>query len=51
MGVVGSKAQRVGKVVEHTQKEYAEPLKVTELARMANMRRQHFICISVRDPI
>jgi transcriptional regulator GlxA family with amidase domain len=42
LGVVGSKAQRIGKVVEHLQKEYAAPLKVTDLARMANMSPSAF---------
>ena len=37
LGVVGSKAQRIGKVVDHLQKEYAAPLRVTTLAQMANM--------------
>jgi AraC-like DNA-binding protein len=42
LGVVGSKTQKIGKVVEHLQKEYAERLKVTELARMANMSASAF---------
>jgi AraC-like DNA-binding protein len=42
LGVVGSKTQRIGKVVEHLQKEYAGQLKVTELARMANMSASAF---------
>ena len=42
LGVVGSKSQRIGKVVEHLQKEYAEPLKVTDLARLANMSPSAF---------
>lgn len=42
LGVVGSKTQRIGKVVDHLQKEYAEPLKVTDLARMANMSPSAF---------
>jgi AraC-like DNA-binding protein len=42
LGVVGSKTQRIGKVVEHLQKEYADPLKVTDLARMANMSPSAF---------
>jgi AraC-like DNA-binding protein len=37
LGVAGSKSQRIGKVVEHLQKDYAMPLKVTDLAQMANM--------------
>jgi len=42
LGVVGSKTQRIGKVVEHLQRDYAEQLKVTELARMANMSPSAF---------
>lgn len=42
LGVVGSKTQRISKVVEHLQTEYAEPLKVTDLARMANMSPSAF---------
>jgi transcriptional regulator GlxA family with amidase domain len=42
LGVVGSKTQRIGKVVEHLQKEYAGQLKVTELAQMANMSSSAF---------
>jgi AraC-like DNA-binding protein len=42
LGVVGSKAQRIGKVVDHLQKEYASPLKVATLARMANMSPSAF---------
>ena len=42
LGVVGSKAQRIGKVVDHLQKEYAAPLKVTTLAQMANMSPSAF---------
>jgi transcriptional regulator GlxA family with amidase domain len=42
LGIVGSKTQRIGKVVEHLQKEYAEQLRVKELARMANMSASAF---------
>ena len=42
LGVVGSKAQRIGKVVDHLQKEYAAPLRVTTLAQMANMSPSAF---------
>ena len=42
LGVVGSRSQRIGKVVEHLQKDYAVPLRVTELARMANMSPSAF---------
>jgi AraC-like DNA-binding protein len=42
LGVVGSKTQRIGKVVEHLQRDYATPLKVTDLALMANMSPSAF---------
>jgi AraC-like DNA-binding protein len=42
LGVVGSRSQRIGKVVEHLQKEYAAPLRVTDLAHMANMSPSAF---------
>jgi AraC-like DNA-binding protein len=42
LGVVGSKTQRIGKVVEHLRKDYAAPLRVTNLARMANMSPSSF---------
>ncbi len=42
LGVVGSKTQRIGKVVEHLRKVYASPLRVTDLARMANMSPSSF---------
>ena len=42
LGVVGSKTQKIGKVVEHLRREYAEPLSVASLARMANMSPSSF---------
>lgn len=42
LGVVGSRSQRIGKIVEYLQREYAAPLKVTNLARMANMSPSAF---------
>ena len=42
LGVVGSKMQRIGKVVDHLQREYAGALKVADLARMANMSPSAF---------
>ena len=42
LGVVGSKTQRIGKVVEHLRKDYAAPLRVSNLARMANMSPSSF---------
>ncbi len=42
LGVVGSKTQKIGKVVEHLRKDYAEPLSVASLARMANMSPSSF---------
>ncbi len=42
LGVVGSKTQRIGKVVELLQKDYATPLRVVELAHMANMSPSAF---------
>ena len=42
LGVVGSKTQRIGKVVEHLRKDFAAPLRVTNLARMANMSPSSF---------
>jgi hypothetical protein len=37
LGVVGSKTQKISKVVEHLRKDYNSPLKVTDHARIANM--------------
>jgi len=42
LGVVGSKTQKIGKVVEHLRRDYAEPLSVASLARMANMSPSAF---------
>jgi AraC-like DNA-binding protein len=42
LGVVGSKMQRIGKVVEHLRKDYATPLRMADLARMANMSPSAF---------
>lgn len=42
LGVVGSKMQRIGKVVEHLRKDYAAPLRIHDLARMANMSPSAF---------
>jgi AraC-like DNA-binding protein len=42
LGVVGSKAQRIGKVLDQLRKEYAAPLRVTNLARMASMSPSSF---------
>jgi AraC-like DNA-binding protein len=42
LGVVGSKTQKIGKVIEHLRKDYAVPLKVTDLAKMANMSPSAF---------
>jgi AraC-like DNA-binding protein len=55
LGVVGSKTQRIGKVVAQMRKDYAAPLKVTELARMANMSpsafHQHFREVTNMSPL
>jgi len=42
LGVVGSKTQRIGRVLDQLQKEYAAPLRVTDLARMASMSPSSF---------
>jgi AraC-like DNA-binding protein len=42
LGVVGSKTQMIGKVVEHLRRDYAEPLSVSSLAHMANMSPSAF---------
>jgi AraC-like DNA-binding protein len=42
LGIVGSRSQRIGNVVDHLQKEYSAPMKVAELARMANMSPSAF---------
>ncbi len=42
LGVVGSKTQRIGNVLDQIRKEYAAPLKVTNLARMASMSPSSF---------
>jgi AraC-like DNA-binding protein len=55
LGVVGSKTQRIGKVLDHIRKDYATPLRVTELARMANMSpstfHMHFREITSMSPL
>lgn len=42
LGVVGSKTQTISKVVEHLQKDYASPLRIIDLAQMANMSPSAF---------
>jgi AraC-like DNA-binding protein len=42
IGIVGSKTQRIGKVLDQLRKEYAAPLKITDLARTANMSPSSF---------
>lgn len=42
LGVVGSKTQRISKVLNHLQKDFAAPLRIAELARMANMSTSGF---------
>jgi AraC-like DNA-binding protein len=42
LGVVGSRSQVIGKVVDHLQKNYPAPLRVADLARMANMSPSAF---------
>jgi AraC-like DNA-binding protein len=42
LGVVGSKMQKISKVVEHLQKDYALPLRINDLAEMANMSPSAF---------
>jgi AraC-like DNA-binding protein len=42
LGIVGSKTQRISKVVEHLRNDYATPLRVPDLARMANMSPSAF---------
>ncbi|HTY39137.1 MAG TPA: AraC family transcriptional regulator [Bacteroidota bacterium] len=42
LGMVGSKTQRISKVLEHLRKEYAAPLRVPDLAKMANMSPSAF---------
>ena len=42
LGVVGSKTQRISKVLERLRKEYAAPLRVADLAGMANMSPSAF---------
>jgi len=55
LGVVGSKTQRIGKVVEHLQKDFAAPLRVADLARMANMSpsafHMHFRQVTSMSPL
>ena len=55
LGVVGSRTQRIGKVVEHLRKEYAAPLRITDLARMANMSpssfHEHFRQVTNLSPL
>jgi AraC-like DNA-binding protein len=42
LGMVGSRTQRISKVVEHLRRDYATPLKVIELAQMAHMSPSAF---------
>jgi AraC-like DNA-binding protein len=42
LGMVGSKTQKISKVVEHLQKDYALPLRINDLAEMANMSPSAF---------
>jgi AraC-like DNA-binding protein len=42
LGVVGSRTQRIGKVLDQLRKEYATPLRVTDLARTASMSPSAF---------
>ena len=42
LGMVGSKTQRIGKVIDQLRKEYAAPLRVTDLARIASMSPSSF---------
>lgn len=42
LGMVGSKTQRISKVLDRLQKEYASPLRIVELAEMANMSASAF---------
>jgi AraC-like DNA-binding protein len=42
LGVVGSKLQKISKVVEHLQKDFALPLRINDLAEMANMSPSAF---------
>ena len=42
LGVVGSKTQRISKVLERLRNDYAAPLRVPDLARMANMSPSAF---------
>lgn len=42
LGMVGSKTQRISKVLEHLRKDYASPLRVADLAGMANMSPSAF---------
>lgn len=55
LGMVGSKTQRISKVLEHLRKDYAAPLRVTDLARMANMSPSafhlHFRQITSMSPL
>jgi transcriptional regulator GlxA family with amidase domain len=55
LGVVGSKMQRISKVVEQLRKDYATPLRIAELARMANMSpsafHSHFRQVTSMSPL
>ncbi len=55
LGVVGSKTQRIGKVVEQLKRDFASPLKVTDLARLAHMSpsafHQHFREVTNMSPL
>ncbi|MGE5458069.1 MAG: helix-turn-helix domain-containing protein [Methanococcaceae archaeon] len=42
LGVVGSKTQKIAKVLDLLRKEYASPLKITDLARLASMSPSSF---------
>jgi transcriptional regulator GlxA family with amidase domain len=42
LGVVGSRTERIGKVLDQLRKEYASPLRVSDLAQLASMSTSSF---------
>jgi AraC-like DNA-binding protein len=55
LGIVGSKTQRISKVLDHLQKDFASPLRIADLAGMANMSpsafHMHFRHVTNMSPL
>ncbi len=55
LGIVGSQTQRISKVIETIRRDYASPIKIDELAKMAGMSpssfHQHFKRVTALSPL